>query len=143
MRTLALRVERSQASAAVLAERLSTHPRVGGIRFPGLPTDPGHGRARSQMKGFGSVLCLEMAPVEGAVEPPQRRRCRGPDDQGPEAVAAGHFLGRRGVADRTAAAKHTAEPASVPENLVRLSVGIENVEDLWADLEQALAGLGG
>jgi cystathionine gamma-synthase len=137
LRTLALRVERSQASAAVLAERLSTHPRVGGIRFPGLPSDPGHERAKSQMKGFGSVLCIEMAPVPGSLS---------------GAAAADRLVhalklwlpatslgGVESLIERRR--RHTAEPASVPENLVRLSVGIENVEDLWADLEQALATL--
>ncbi|MCU1564245.1 MAG: aminotransferase class I/II-fold pyridoxal phosphate-dependent enzyme, partial [Arthrobacter sp.] len=63
LRTLAVRIERSQASAAVLAERLRTHPRIAGIRFPGLASDPGHERAKAQMKGFGSVLCVEVAPV--------------------------------------------------------------------------------
>jgi cystathionine gamma-synthase len=149
LRTLALRVERSQASAAVLAERLSTHPRVGSIRFPGLPSDAGHERAKSQMKGFGSVLCIEMAPVAG-----------GGNNDG---SGAGGLSGAD-AADRMVRAlklwlpatslggveslierrrRHTAEPASVPDNLVRMSVGIENVEDLWADLEQALATLEG
>ena len=150
LRTLALRVERSQASAAVLAGRLSTHPRVGSIRFPGLPSDPGHERAKSQMKGFGSVLCIEMAPIASG----------GNNDDG------SHNSGLSGAdaADRMIRAlklwlpatslggveslierrrRHTAEPASVPDNLVRMSVGIENVEDLWADLEQALASLDG
>ncbi|MET1022102.1 MAG: PLP-dependent transferase, partial [Arthrobacter sp.] len=146
LRTLALRIERSQASAAVLAERLSTHPRVSSIRFPGLPSDPGHHRAKSQMKGFGSVLCIEMAPVAGA-----------PDGSGSGlsgADAADRMIrglklwlpatslgGVESLIERRR--RHAAEPASVPENLVRLSVGIENVEDLWDDLEQALATLGG
>ena len=110
LRTLALRVERSQASAAVLAGRLSTHPRVGSIRFPGLPSDPGHERAKSQMKGFGSVLCIEMAPIAGGGNSGdgshQRCRCRGPDGPCPEAVAARHLPGRGGVTDRTAAPAH-------------------------------------
>lgn len=154
LRTLALRVERSQASAAVLAERLRTHPRVGSIRFPGLPSDPGHERAKSQMKGFGSVLCIEMAPIASS------------GNSGGNSDDGSHSSGLSGAdaADRMIRAlklwlpatslggveslierrrRHTAEPASVPDNLVRMSVGIENVEDLWADLEQALATLGG
>ena len=148
LRTLALRVERSQASAAVLAERLSTHPRVGSIRFPGLPSDPGHERAKSQMKGFGSVLCIEMAPVPAA----EQRGGTGSGLSGADAadrmiralklwLPATSLGGVESLIERRR--RHTAEPASVPDNLVRMSVGIENVEDLWADLEQALATLGG
>ncbi|MEO5993313.1 MAG: PLP-dependent transferase, partial [Arthrobacter sp.] len=140
LRTLALRVERSQASAAVLAERLSTHPRVGGIRFPGLASDPGHSRAKSQMKGFGSVLCIEVAPVAGPAG-----TLSGADAADRMIRALRLWLpatslgGVESLIERRR--RHTAEPASVPDNLVRMSVGIENVEDLWADLEQALAGL--
>lgn len=136
LRTLALRVERSQASAAVLAERLSTHAVVEGIRFPGLPTDPGHERAKSQMTGFGSIVCVQIAPVNGL--------------SGAEAadklvralqlwLPATSLGGVESLIERRR--RHTAEPKSVPDNLVRLSVGIENVEDLWADLKQALDSL--
>lgn len=137
LRTLALRVERSQASAAVLAERLSTHPLIEAIRYPGLPTDPGHERAKGQMKGFGSVLCIQIAG--------------NPDRSGADAadelvralqlwLPATSLGGVESLIERRR--RHAAEPVSVPDNLVRLSVGIENVEDLWADLEQALKSLG-
>jgi cystathionine gamma-synthase len=138
LRTLALRIERSQASAAVLAERLSVHPRVGSIRYPGLASDPGHERAKVQMKGFGSVLCIEMAPLDAA-------GLTGADAADRMIRALQLWLpatslgGVESLIERRR--RHTAEPLSVPENLVRLSVGIEHVEDLWADLEQALATL--
>ncbi|MDR6414086.1 aminotransferase class I/II-fold pyridoxal phosphate-dependent enzyme [Pseudarthrobacter sulfonivorans] len=138
LRTLALRVERSQASAAVLAERLSTHPLIESIRFPGLPADPGHERAKMQMTGFGSIVCVQVAPVAGL--------------DGAEAadklvralrlwLPATSLGGVESLIERRR--RHAAEPLSVPDNLVRLSVGIENVEDLWADLKQALDSLGG
>ena len=137
LRTLALRIERSQASAAVLAERLSGHPRVSGIRFPGLATDPGHARAAAQMKGFGSVLCIEVAPVgdlSGAAAADKLV-------QGLSLwLPATSLGGVESLIERRR--RHTAEPDSVPENLVRLSVGIENVEDLWADLGAGVGGLG-
>jgi cystathionine gamma-synthase len=142
LRTLALRIERSQASAQVLAERLNGHPRVAGIRFPGLASDPGHVRAKEQMKGFGSILCIEVAPVVGQ------------DNGSSGAEAADRMIralrlwlpatslgGVESLIERRR--RHTAEPESVPDNLVRMSVGIENVEDLWADLEQALRTLDG
>ncbi len=112
LRTLALRVERSQASAAVLAERLSTHPLIESIRFPGLPTDAGHERAKTQMTGFrvdrlraGRTGC---GPGRGG-----RGRQAG---AGTAALAAGHVPGRRGVTDRTAPPAHcrTVERAGQP-----------------------------
>jgi len=136
LRTLALRVERSQASAVTLAERLKGHPRVESIRFPGLPDDPGHERARKQMKGFGSILCIQVAGDDS----------RSGADAADELVRALRLWipatslgGVESLIERRR--RHTAEPASVPENLVRMSVGIENVEDLWTDLERALASL--
>ncbi|UYY82067.1 aminotransferase class I/II-fold pyridoxal phosphate-dependent enzyme [Arthrobacter sp. YA7-1] len=138
LRTLALRIDRSQASAATLAERLSTHPRVESVRFPGLPNDPGHERAKSQMKGFGSILCIQLAG-DGT------RSGADAADQLVRAlqlwIPATSLGGVESLIERRR--RHTAEPLSVPDNLVRMSVGIENVEDLWADLEQALKALDG
>lgn len=138
LRTLALRIERSQASAVVLAERLSIHPLVEAIRFPGLPSDPGHQRASTQMKGFGSILCIQVAPVPGLDGAAAADRLV----QGLKLwLPATSLGGVESLIERRR--RHLAEPLSVPENLVRLSVGIENVEDLWADLEQAFAALEG
>lgn len=128
LRTLALRVERSQASAMELAQRLDAHDAVARVRFPGLPSDPGHVRAAAQMNGFGSILCIEVAGGADAAN----------------AVVAALALwtpatslgGVESLIERRR--RHANEPESVPENLLRLSVGIENLEDLWADLEQAL-----
>ncbi|GGH01154.1 cystathionine gamma-synthase [Pseudarthrobacter polychromogenes] len=138
LRTLALRIERSQASAMVLAERLGAHPAIESIRFPGLPADPGHERAKTQMKGFGSIICVQVAPAAGL---------SGADTADKLVRALQLWLpatslgGVESLIERRR--RHTAEPVSVPENLVRLSVGIENLEDLWADLKRALDSLGG
>ncbi|TLM82019.1 PLP-dependent aspartate aminotransferase family protein [Pseudarthrobacter sp. NamE5] len=138
LRTLALRIERSQASALVLAERLGSHPRIESIRFPGLPADPGHERAKVQMKGFGSIICVQVAPVAGLSGADAADRLVRALDLWLPATSLG---GVESLIERRR--RHAAEPASVPENLVRLSVGVENVEDLWSDLEQALDTLGG
>ncbi|MBT8163107.1 MULTISPECIES: PLP-dependent aspartate aminotransferase family protein [Arthrobacter] len=136
LRTLALRIERSQASAMTLAERLRAHPRVESIRFPGLPDDPGHERAKSQMKGFGSILCIQVAGdgnrsgAEAADEVVRALQLW---------IPATSLGGVESLIERRR--RHTAEPLSVPDNLVRMSIGIENVEDLWSDLEQALKAL--
>lgn len=138
LRTLALRVERSQASAAVLAERLSRHPLIEAIRFPGLPTDPGHERAKEQMTGFGSIVCVEIAPVAGLSGADAADKLVRELQLWLPATSLG---GVESLIERRR--RHAAEPLSVPDNLVRMSVGIENVEDLWADLKQALDSLGG
>ncbi|MBT2533249.1 aminotransferase class I/II-fold pyridoxal phosphate-dependent enzyme [Arthrobacter sp. ISL-48] len=138
LRTLALRVERSQSSAAVLAERLSGHPLVESIRFPGLSTDPGHERARTQMSGFGSIICIQIAAADGLSGADAADKLIGALQLWLPATSLG---GVESLIERRR--RHSAEPLSVPENLVRLSVGIENVDDLWADLKQALDSLGG
>jgi cystathionine gamma-synthase len=128
VRTMALRIERSQASAALLAERLLAHPAIEAVRYPGLPQDPGHERAKAQMNGFGSIVAIL---VKGGAEAA---------DMVIEAlrlwVPATSLGGEESLIERRR--RHVNEPASVPENLLRLSVGIENAEDLWADLAQAL-----
>jgi cystathionine gamma-synthase len=138
LRTLALRIERSQASAMVLAERLGDHPAVESIRFPGLSADPGHERAKAQMKGFGSIICIQVAPTAGMSGADAADKLVGAVQLWLPATSLG---GVESLIERRR--RHTAEPDSVPENLVRLSVGIENVEDLWADVKQALDSLDG
>lgn len=128
LRTMALRIERSEASAAELARRLSTHPSVESVRYPGLPTDPGHTLAAAQMDGFGSILALCVdGDEEAAGRVLEAFRLWTP------ATSLG---GVESLAERRR--RHPSEPDSVPANLIRLSVGIENVEDLWKDLSRAL-----
>ncbi|GHD12887.1 trans-sulfuration enzyme family protein [Zhihengliuella salsuginis] len=136
LRTLAVRTERSQATAHILAERLAGHPAVARVRYPGLAADPGHQRAREQMRGFGSVVSFEVDPAFAAAP-------AGSGEAADAVMAALRFWtpatslgGVESLAERRR--RHAAEPESVPADLIRLSVGIENAEDLWADLEQAL-----
>ena len=129
LRTLALRIERSQASAGTLAQRLLAHPQVDAVRYPGLPDDAGHERAAKQMNGFGSILCIEVAGGAAAAQAvAEKVRLWLP------ATSLG---GVESLIERRR--RQPGEPLTVPENLLRLSVGIENVEDLWSDLSQALA----
>ncbi len=130
MRTLALRLERSQASAAVLARRLSTHPAVERVRYPGLPDDPWHARAAAQMDGFGAIVSIEVRGGAAAADRVQAGTALW--------VPATSLGGVESLLERRR--RQPAEPVTVPESLVRLSVGVEDVEDLWADLEEALDG---
>jgi cystathionine gamma-synthase len=126
LRTLAVRLERAQATAALLAERLAAHPAVTVVHYPGLPDDPGHERAAQLMDGFGAMLAFE---VEGGADAAQAV-C----DRVQVVVHATSLGGVETLIERRA--RYAAEVA--PESLLRLSVGIEHAEDLWADLERAL-----
>ena len=128
LRTLALRIERSQSSCGLLAQRLAGHPAVERVRYPGLPGDPGHERASGQMAGFGAMLAFEIAGGADAAD----RVCAA-------ARVITHATSLGGVETLMERRARWAGDAGMPPSLIRLSVGIEHVEDLWADLEQALA----
>jgi cystathionine gamma-synthase len=128
LRTLHLRIERASANAAELAARLARHPAVVRVRHPSLPGDPGHERAAAQMRGFGAIVAVELAGgAEAAEELAARTRLW---------VHATSLGGVESTLERRR--RHPSEPAAVPESLVRLSVGVEDVEDLWADLAAVL-----
>ncbi len=127
LRTLALRMERSQGTALELAHRLAGHPAVRRVRYPGLPSDPGHARAAAQFDGFGGIVSIELDDAATADALVAAVRLWLP------ATSLG---GVESLVERRR--RQPAEPLTVPEALVRLSVGIENPEDLWADLDQAL-----
>ncbi|MEM8751405.1 MAG: PLP-dependent transferase [Pseudomonadota bacterium] len=128
MRTLPLRMERMSANAMAVAAFLQGHERVETVRYPGLPSDPGHAVARRQMEGgFGCLLSFD---VRGGAE---------------EALAVAgrlklfHRATSLGGVESLVEHRHTIEPA-IPPNLLRLSAGIEDEGDLIADLAQALEG---
>ena len=128
LRTLALRLDRSEESAGILARRLLDHKDIARVRYPGLPSDPNHQRAKDQLSGFGAIISIEL---EGG---PQRA------DHFVEAleliVPATSLGGVESLAERRR--RHPSEPDRVPESLVRLSIGIEDVDDIWEDITQAL-----
>jgi cystathionine gamma-synthase len=130
VRTLAVRMERAQANAFELAQRLDAHPRVTRVRYPGLPADPGHERATRNQSGFGAMISFE---VDGSADDADRvcQRVR----------LITHATSLGGVESLIERRARYAVDASygTPETLLRLSVGIEHVDDLWADLDQALA----
>ena len=126
VRTLALRFERASQSAWELARRLVQHPGVERVRYPGLSSDAGHERARAQMDGFGTLLAFEVAGGAAAAEALARSTRL--------IVHATSLGGIETTMERRA--KWAGELA--PPSLLRLSVGCEDVEDLWADLEHAL-----
>lgn len=127
VRTLALRLQRAQQTAMILAERLEKHPLVTCVRYPGLPSHPTHATARRMLKGFGTIISFDLlggaefadsvcrnvrlirhATSLGAVESTMERRAAIPGQE------------------------------HLPPSLLRLSVGIEDAEDLWNDLDSAI-----
>jgi cystathionine gamma-synthase len=131
MRTLDVRLERAQASAGELASRLATHRAVERVRYPGLAQDPGHERARRQMSGFGTIVSFE---VKGGAAAAEAVACS------VRLATAGTSLG--GVETLIERRGRWEGEHGVPPALLRMSVGIEHVEDLWADLDRALAAPG-
>jgi cystathionine gamma-synthase len=136
LRTLALRLERAQQSAARLAEWLSEHPRVDTVRYPGLRSHPQHATAAAQLDGFGTMISFDVqaGPADGAAAA--------------DAVCGALRLIRH--ASSLGAVESTMERRAanagqehLPPALLRLSVGIESWEDLRDDLEQALQRLPG
>ena len=137
LKTMPLRVRAANANALELATRLKSHPAVAQVFYPGLPSHPGHAIAARQMtNGFGPLLSFEVrGGAEAALGVVNRLAVikHGASLGGVESLAslaayASHMvLGREGRAR-----------AGIPEGLIRISAGVEHVEDLWADMAQAL-----
>lgn len=128
IRTMAIRLERAESNAMELAKRLSSHPAVERVRFPGLESDPFHERAKMQMSGFGAVIAIE---VRGGAHIAQKA-C--------ESSKLVTFATSLGGVETLWERRHRwgTESPEIPTNLVRIAVGIEDIEDLWLDIDQAL-----
>ncbi|MFV0477251.1 MAG: trans-sulfuration enzyme family protein [Parahaliea sp.] len=126
-RTLGLRLERAQHNAKVLAERLQEHPLVTQVRYPGLASHPTHELARRQLKGFGTIISFD---ILGGAEAA---------DAVCQSVQVIHHATSLGAVESTME-RRAALPGQehLPPSLLRISVGIECAEDLWADLDAAI-----
>ena len=127
LRTLSVRLERAQANAAELARRLGDHAAVETVRYPGLPDHPGHRLAARQMHGFGTMVAFDVAGGAGAADAVA---------ESVRLATAGTSLG--GVETLIERRARWSGEKLLPPGLLRLSVGIEAVEDLWRDLDGAL-----
>ena len=130
LRTLFLRVRKASESAMAIAEQFEGHPKLKAVNYPGLPSHPGHEIARRQMAGgFGGMLSIRVKG--GAAEPLNViKRCK-------VFTRATSLGGVESLIEHRYSIEGKDSP--IPKDLLRLSVGIEAVEDLIADLEQALA----
>lgn len=137
MRTLVLRMERHNANGLAIARHLESHPRVGRVHYPGLESHPQHDLARRTLKGFGGMVSFEVKGGRTAAERTMKRL---------EIIKMATSLG--GVDSLISMPRNSSHAALPPEeraklgitdNLLRLSVGIEDVDDLIEDLDRALA----
>jgi cystathionine beta-lyase/cystathionine gamma-synthase len=139
LKTLALRMERQSGSALRIAEWLAGHPKVGKVFYPGLTSHPQHALARAQMKAFGGMISAELK-TDLAGTKAFLARC--------DLFALAESLGAvESLIEHPGIMTHGSVPAEVRAQLgisdgfIRLSVGIEDVEDLIGDLENAFAAL--
>jgi cystathionine beta-lyase/cystathionine gamma-synthase len=138
VKTLAVRMDRHSANAQALAEWLTEQPQADRVYYPGLPKHPGHDLARRQMRAFGGMISVRL---KGGKESVQRFVTR------TRLFSLAESLGGvESLVCHPATMTHASIPAEqreargVTEGLVRLSVGIEDVDDLRGDLRQALQG---
>lgn len=138
VKTLAVRMRQHDANGQVIARRLESHPKVKKVYYPGLPSHPQHELARRQMMGFGGMIAFETGSLKNARTVLKSvRLCSLAESLGGVETLISH----------PATMTHASVPAEarmklgITDGLVRISVGIEDVEDLTADLDQALAKL--
>jgi cystathionine beta-lyase/cystathionine gamma-synthase len=138
LKTLFVRVERQNQSALQIAKNLLQHPAIKKVHYPGIPSHPGHEIAVRQMRGFGGMLAFELKTYEHARQFLSKLQL------------IGHGASLGGVESLVSVPVLTSHYKQPPENLkaagigegtIRLSVGIENPDDLWTDIEQALQSL--
>lgn len=136
LKTLGVRVRQASASAMSIATKLEAHPGVERVHFPGLASHPGHALAKRQMRGFGAMISVVL---NGGLPAAKRALER------LEIFACAESLGGvESLAEHPAIMTHASVPEAqraalgIADGLVRLSVGIEDEADLWADLERAL-----
>jgi cystathionine beta-lyase/cystathionine gamma-synthase len=139
LKTLALRMERHSASGLKIAERLSAHPKVKRVIYPGLASHPQHALAKKQMRAFGGMISVDLkTDLAGAKLFLERTQLFS---------LAESLGGVESLIEHPLLMTHASVPPEVRaelgigEGLVRLSVGIEDADDLIADLEQALAAI--
>lgn len=136
IKTLAVRQDRHETNARAVADFLIRHPKVEKVLFPGSPNHPGYEIQKRQARGFGSMISFDMGSYEAAKRMLDRVRV----------ISLAESLGGvESLISHPVSMTHASVPPArraelgLSESLVRISVGIENVEDLLADLEQALA----
>jgi cystathionine beta-lyase/cystathionine gamma-synthase len=137
-KTMTIRLERTNENSQIIAEYLEAHPKVTRTIYPGLKSHPHYALARKQMNGFGGLISFDVGSLDAAKTVLNRLRLM---------ALAESLGGVETLISHPAIMTHASVPADrremlgITDGLIRISVGIEDVEDLQADLEQALSGL--
>jgi cystathionine gamma-lyase/cystathionine beta-lyase/cystathionine gamma-lyase/homocysteine desulfhydrase len=137
-KTLTVRMAQHNRNGQTLAEYLSTHPKVTQVLYPGLPSHPQHDLAKRQMRGFGGMLSFDVGTFDAARDVCNRVRLM---------ALAESLGGVETLISHPASMTHASVPPErrqaigLTDSLVRISAGIEDPQDLIADLAQALSGL--
>ena len=135
-KTLPIRIERTNANAQALAQHLARHPKVKSVIYPGLPDHPHHDLAKKQMRGFGGLITFDVGSLEAAKIVLPRFKLMS---------LAESLGGVETLISHPAIMTHASVPADrrgaigITDGMIRISVGIEDVDDLKEDLDQALA----
>jgi cystathionine gamma-synthase len=144
LKTLALRVSRQNATAFAVARYLESHPKVSRVWYPALPSHPDHAVAVEQMDGFGGVVSFEIAPLAG--ERPLDTTSRFIDAVtipyiAPSLGGVESLIEQPALMSFYELSTDEREAIGIKDNLVRFAIGIEDAEDILADLSQALASV--
>jgi cystathionine beta-lyase/cystathionine gamma-synthase len=138
VKTLAVRMRQHNENGQAVAEFLARHPKVKKVNYPGLPTHPQHELARRQMSGFGAMISFETGSIANArLVLKSVRLCSLAESLGGVETLISHPA----TMTHASVPPEERERLGITDGLVRISVGIEDVEDILADLDQALAAL--
>jgi len=139
MKTVDLRVQQSSHNAQLLAQALTTHPKVAQVYYPGLETDPGHAFAEKQMTAFGGVVAIDVAGGEAEVEKlfNSFRLVRAATSLGGVETLASYPL----YSSHASCTAEQLKAAGVSSSTVRFAIGIEAADDIIADITQALGAM--
>ncbi len=135
-KTMPIRMERTNANAQAIAEHLAQHPKVQSVIYPGLPEHPHHALAKKQMRGFGGLIAFDVGSIETARAVLPRFRLMS---------LAESLGGVETLISHPAIMTHASVPADrraaigITDGMIRISVGIEDVDDLKEDIDQALS----
>jgi cystathionine beta-lyase/cystathionine gamma-synthase len=138
VKTLAVRMRQHDANGRAVAAYLAKHPKVSRVSYPGLETHPQHQLAKRQMSGFGSMMSFEVGSRANADKLLQALRlCTNGESLGGVETLVSHSA----TTTHAALTQQERERIGITEDLVRISVGIEDIDDILSDLDQALAKL--
>ena len=138
IKTLAVRMERHNANGMAIADFLAGHPKVKRVLYPGLASHPQHEVAKRQQRGFGAMLSFDLGSLESARRLLNHvKLCSLAESLG----GVETLISLPAIMTHASIPPDVRQQIGITDGLIRLSVGIEDVEDLIADLEQALANV--